>query len=476
MSGVSARVSTSRLVAPRGHRERHPRGRVRVRWLVLSLLLAGAGLLVPPAADAQDADGPTVLVVVDASGSMARSDDDGNDLMTDTRTAVDALLDRLPDGSRVGVRAYGHRVGSEEELRDEGCVDTELLAPVGATDDQVRAALDGLQPSGWTALGSALEAVAGDLDGVDDATVVVISDGEDNCLAPDPCDAATPLAVESPGLVVDTIGLVLDTDVAARQLRCIAAASGGRFATAQDGATLSDVIRRSAVSAIRRHRNRPAASTPSATPSPVDQVLPTRGRPRAIEGTDQPEDAPVLEAGRDHHQHVEGATVLHYQLGDVGPGDHLDVQVDRTPSRPRDTEYVTFWADVIDADGRWVSALWPWPHGPEVSARLTASVAVLDPPAPYLLRVEVVEVGDGDPPPQDLVIRLQHDPAEVDPVADVAATDPSATAAEPIQGLEAPAQSGTVVLAGVVLLVLVALGILAVGLARRWQRRGPSAP
>lgn len=474
MTGVSTAVATTGLAAkgrPRAHR---PRGRDRSRrgrrWSLLSLLFVVASLLLPPAAEAQDVDGPTVLVVVDASGSMAREDADGTDLMSVTRTAVDALLDRLPAGSQVGIRAYGHRIGNSEDLRDEGCVDTELLAPVGAGNDQVRAAVDGLEPTGWTALGSALAGAADDLAGVDQATVVVISDGEDNCRTPEPCAAVAPFADESSGIVVDTIGLLLDTDVAARQLRCVAQATGGRFASAQDAETLSDVIRRSAVRGLRRHRNRLASATGSATP-PVDPTLPTQGRSRTIEGTERPDDAPVIQAGRQHLQHVEGSAVLHYRLGDVGPGDSVDLQVDRTPSAARDTGYVAFWADVIDADGRWITALAPGPHGPEVTARATAiDVAVLDRPAPYLLRIEVAAAGGGDPPPQDLVIRLQHDPTGVDPGADGPAAGASTTTlARSGQPVEAPSQSGLVVLGGVVL-VLVAGGILTFSLAQRWRR------
>jgi len=441
----------------------------------VSFLLLAASLLLPPTANAQDADGPTVLVVVDTSGSMARDDANGTDLMSDTRTAVDALLDRLPAGSRVGIRAYGHRVGNTEDLRAEGCVDTELLAPVGSGNDEVRAAVDGLAPSGWTALGSALVGAADDLAGVDQATVVVISDGEDNCRTPDPCAAVTPVANEAPGIVFDTIGLLLDTDVAAQQLRCVAEATGGRFATAQDAETLSDAIRQSAVRGIRRHRNRPAGVTGSPTP-PADPTLPTRGRSRTIEGTELPHDAPVIDAGRRYLQRVEGAAVLHYRLGDVGPGDSVDVQVDRSPAADRDTGYVAFWADVLDADGRWMAALPTGPHGPEVTARVTAAdVAVLDRPAPYLLRVEVAAAGGGDPPPQDLVIRLRHDPAGVgtgvDPGADGPDARASATAlARPDQPVDTPSRSDRVALVGMALLVLVAGGILALALARRWRQ------
>lgn len=108
---------------------------------------------------------------------MARPEPDGSTLISDTRAAVDGLLSRLPDTARVGLRAYGHRVGSADDVRAEGCVDTELLAPVGSDGDDVRAAAAGLEPSGWTALGAALADADDDLADLDQATVVVISGG-----------------------------------------------------------------------------------------------------------------------------------------------------------------------------------------------------------------------------------------------------------------------------------------------------------
>lgn len=275
--------------------------------------------------------------------------------------------------------------------------------------------------------------------------------------------------------MVDTIGLLLDGDRAARQLRCIAEESGGTFDTARDGRALDQAVRRAADRAVARHRNPAGGPTDPASPTEAGSALPTRGDPRPVEGTREPDDAPVVAAGRDHLQHVDGPAVLHYRLGGLAPGDHVDLQVDRMPTDSGDaSEYVAFWADVIDADGNWVAALSPGMPGQDVPARsATTDLALGTAPAPYFLRVEVAAVGDENIAAQDLAIRFRADAGggTADDVAGGGAADRATATGRLVGTGDTEGGSALLVAAAVGALVLAALGILVARLVRS-PRRG----
>ena len=121
------------------------------RW-VLALGVATAGLMlggvayarvcerVVPSVDAQEP--PSLLIVMDASKSMSKPTGDGTTRLQAAKAALRTLVKDLPDGSRVGLRLYGHRVSGA--TRAEGCRDTELVAPVGELDRAALAATDRL--------------------------------------------------------------------------------------------------------------------------------------------------------------------------------------------------------------------------------------------------------------------------------------------------------------------------------------------
>jgi Ca-activated chloride channel family protein len=94
-------------------------------------------------------------------------------------------------------------------------------------------AIANLRPTGFTPVGLALRGAAADLGtGQTIRRIILITDGEDTCAPPDPCDVARELAAQGTQLVVDTLGLAAD-DKVRRQLLCIANATGGTYASAQ---------------------------------------------------------------------------------------------------------------------------------------------------------------------------------------------------------------------------------------------------
>jgi Ca-activated chloride channel family protein len=221
----------------------------RGTWLVV-----GAALLLLAAAPAAPERGspPTpprvrpggtapLLIIFDSSGSMRADDGTGRQKIDAAKEALSRLVDELPEGTPVGLRAYGHRVPNTD--RAAGCADTELLVPVGPLDrGALRSAIGGLAPTGFTPIGAALEAALADLPAAGPRTVVLVSDGIDTCAPPDPCAVAGSLAEQAVELRVEAIGFQVDP-AAAAQLACIADITGGRFRTVDDAGSLLRALR-----------------------------------------------------------------------------------------------------------------------------------------------------------------------------------------------------------------------------------------
>ena len=219
-----------------------------------ALLALAAGPL--PAASAAGQTGRTgeetaaegsssgLVMVLDSSGSMADDDGTGRSRMESARTAVGTVVDALPDGHPTGLRVYGAD-------RPKGCTDTRLVRPVRPLDRAgMKQAVNAVQPKGDTPIGLSLQKAAEDLpqpvDGaIGTRTILLISDGEDNCGSPQPCEVAERLAEDGVGLRIDTVGFQV-RGAARQQLECIARAGNGRYYDAPDAKALARQLQRSA--------------------------------------------------------------------------------------------------------------------------------------------------------------------------------------------------------------------------------------
>jgi Ca-activated chloride channel family protein len=220
--------------------------------LLAWLLLAGA-----PAA-AQQPEDRSVLLILDSSKSMNEPAGPNGTRLDAAKAATKELLEAVPADARVGLRVYGARVS--ETTRARGCRDTELVLPVGAVHrDQVERVVDGLQGKGRTPIGRSLLAAPKDLPpNGGRRTVILVSDGGDNCAPPSPCRAAQRVARGGLELTISVVGLQVNPRVR-RQLECIARAGGGTYVDARD----PDALREELLAAFAR-----AARTyePSGTP------------------------------------------------------------------------------------------------------------------------------------------------------------------------------------------------------------------
>jgi Ca-activated chloride channel family protein len=236
---------------------------VRVKVRAMAVVAGGAllGVLAGiPAAGAVDVSRETVaspgnvsretggagglVMVLDSSGSMADDDGSGRTRMESARGAVSTVVDGLPDGYPTGLRVYGAD-------RPKGCTDTRLVRPVRALDrEALKRAVNGVQPKGDTPIGLSLQRAAEDLPrasggAVGQRTVLLISDGEDNCGAPQPCEVAKQLGRNGVDLRIDAIGFQVK-GAARKQLECIAEAGNGRYYDAPDAKALARQLQRAA--------------------------------------------------------------------------------------------------------------------------------------------------------------------------------------------------------------------------------------
>ncbi|HEX5598776.1 MAG TPA: VWA domain-containing protein [Micromonosporaceae bacterium] len=220
--------------------------RKRPAVLLIGLLAAMSTIALPPtqagAAEPIEIEPPKVELVLDVSGSMAAKDIDGRSRISVAQQAFNEVVDALPEGTELGIRVLGATYRGKDKA--EGCKDTQQLVPVGPVDRaEAKSAIAGLRPTGFTPVGLALRAAAEDLGvGETPRRIVLITDGEDTCAPPDPCDVAREIAAQGTQLVVDTLGLAPDEKVR-KQLLCIATATGGTYASAHTPDQLTDRIK-----------------------------------------------------------------------------------------------------------------------------------------------------------------------------------------------------------------------------------------
>ncbi len=230
-------------------------------------LIFGAVLLLAllaPDARAQTQDTRNrALIVLDASNSMNEDAGNGGTRLDAAKQAVSDLVDKLPPGAPIGLRVYGAKVS--ETSREEACKDTELVIPVGPLKkDEMRGAVNALQGKGRTPIGNSLLATPDDLGAAEGRrSVVLVSDGGDNCAPPNPCKAAEEVAKRGLDLSISVVGLQVNERVR-KQLECIARVGGGSYVDVQDAGKLGEELAALLSRAFRSYE--PAGTEVTGTP------------------------------------------------------------------------------------------------------------------------------------------------------------------------------------------------------------------
>jgi Ca-activated chloride channel homolog len=266
-------------------------------------------VLAAPAA-AQDepaAEDRSVLVILDGSDSMNEDAGNGGTRLDAAKAALTELIDAVPEGANVGLRVYGNTLSGVS--REQGCSDTNLVTPVGPLDKEAfRSEVQGLEGKGRTPIGRSLLKAPDDLGPSGDRTVILVSDGGDNCAPPPPCEAARRIAERGLKLSISVVGLQVN-DRVRRQLECIADAGGGTYVDAGD----PEALKRELLAAFARAFR---AYEPSGTP---------------VQGTPDGESAPTIGEGQFLDEIQPGETKTY--AVDVGPGQKLFASAVAVPDR-----------------------------------------------------------------------------------------------------------------------------------------------
>ncbi|GAA5061100.1 Ca-activated chloride channel family protein [Thermocatellispora tengchongensis] len=255
--------------------------------LALAVLGVAASILVPAPAAAADETPGQVLILLDTSGSMKEDDGTGTSRIAAARRAIGKVVDAAPDDARIGLRSYGG-----------GCRDTDLRIPIGPLDRAaVKERVAALRPRGDTPIAYALRKAAGDfqdkagggVEGEEERTILLVSDGEETC-GGDPVAVAEELRRRGVEVRtrIDVIGFRVD-ERARAQLKQIAKKGGGRYVDAQNGAELAGRLRRATERGLRGFSpvGTPVTGTPDTQGAPllrpgayVDELPPDRGAER----------------------------------------------------------------------------------------------------------------------------------------------------------------------------------------------------
>lgn len=179
--------------------------------------------------EVQPSDIPTALIV-DGSGSMNANDAPGSRIDA-AKSAAGTYIDALPDGTQFSLWSYGLNTSSADADRPRGCQDTSNLIPTGEVNrNQAKDTINGIKASGWSPIASTILQAGKTLPTDVESSLVIVSDGEDECDGPSICEAAKTLRQTHPLLRIDAIGFRIDSD----ELNCAATTTGGLYVTADN--------------------------------------------------------------------------------------------------------------------------------------------------------------------------------------------------------------------------------------------------
>jgi len=198
-----------------------------LRLSILATFLLSTAIPLASAAEGER----SIVLVLDASGSMNARLPDGATRIDAAKAAVADVVGKAAPGTRLALRVYGHQ--SPTARKD--CKDTALVVGFDTVEHNRAAIVDatrGIRAQGYTPINHALTLAAGDLtkEESSERIVVLVSDGKETCEG-DPCVTAKALVAADAKLVVHTIGFGVDA-AARRQLQCIAAMARGTYSDA----------------------------------------------------------------------------------------------------------------------------------------------------------------------------------------------------------------------------------------------------
>lgn len=184
-----------------------------------------------------------VMFILDASNSMWGRVD-GRPKIEIAKEVLLQAVTSLPEGTKTGLIAYGHRFN--HELKE--CDDMELVGGYNTYDENgFLGLLDYVSPKGQTPIAATLmESIDWVSDqGAQNPTIVLITDGAESCDG-DPCAAAKALADSGINAKVHVVGYDLGSEQRA-QVQCIAENGNGEYFSASNAAGLQSALKEVAI-------------------------------------------------------------------------------------------------------------------------------------------------------------------------------------------------------------------------------------
>src|SRR5690606_30630643 len=153
-------------------------------------------------------------------------------------------------------------------------------------------------------------------------TIILVSDGEDTCSPPDPCEVAAGIREDGVDLVIETVGFALGDNEAARQeLSCIAEAGGGEF---RDIATAAELVEQLEVVSVREARRDQQGGT-------------------AVEGAPVPLDAPDIAVNETYTDTILVGEFLYYRVDVTNVSGEITAVLVRGPNAQGEANAI-LWA------------------------------------------------------------------------------------------------------------------------------------
>ncbi|MEO8486645.1 MAG: VWA domain-containing protein [Betaproteobacteria bacterium] len=219
----------------------------RMPWL--AVLLSCTAFLFSSTAVAQTCNTAdrSVLLILDASGSMNAKLPNGETRMAVAQRAIKGVAGFVPAQAQLSLRMYG----AQSAASQKNCQDTHPAVPFGpasASGGAITSTVDGARAQGYTPIAYSLGQAVNDFAaGAKERVIVLVSDGKETCQG-DPVLAAKALAAA--GITVHTVGFVVDS-AARGQLQAIARLTGGTYFDAPVGPELPDTLK-SALNACKK--------------------------------------------------------------------------------------------------------------------------------------------------------------------------------------------------------------------------------
>jgi hypothetical protein len=200
----------------------------------------------------------SVLLVLDASGSMNARLPNGETRIAVAQRAIKGVASFVPANAGLSLRMYG----AQSAASQKNCRDTHLAVPFGpasAGAGAIATSVDAAKAQGYTPIAYSLDQAAGDFPAdAKERVIMLVSDGKETCQG-DPVVTAKALASKS--ITIHTVGFVVDT-AARGQLQAIARATGGTYFDAPVGPELPETLKR----ALNACKQRVATLPPNPRP------------------------------------------------------------------------------------------------------------------------------------------------------------------------------------------------------------------